>query len=61
MPVLYATRQAVRQGGPVRLILLKKVWHVVARGYVCRGDDVEEGRGVMATLQSSRHNEDALR
>ena len=61
MHVLYATGQLVRQGGPVRPILLNKVWYVVARGYVCRVDDTEEGRLVMAILQSPWRDDDALR
>jgi hypothetical protein len=61
MHVLYATGQSVRQGGPVRLILLNKVWYVVARGYLCRVDDVDEGWRVVATLQGSQQDDDALR
>jgi hypothetical protein len=52
--ILYAAGQSMRQGGPVRLILLNKVWHVVARAYLCRVVDVEEGRHVIAGLTALR-------
>lgn len=35
MHVLDTTGPSVRQGKPVRMILLSKVWFVVAQGYLC--------------------------
>ncbi len=52
MHVLYAAGLSLRQDGPVRLIQLNAVWHVVARGYLCRVADVHEGRLVIALLQA---------
>ena len=54
MNLLYAAGQSMRQGVPVRLILLNKVWHAVARTYPCRVVDVEEGRHVIAGLTALR-------
>lgn len=54
MQVLYTDGHSMRQGGPICLILLNKIWHVVARGYLCRVADVEEGRLVIAALRASQ-------
>jgi hypothetical protein len=54
MQIIYDDRNANRSGDAFRLILLNNVWHVVARGYLCRVTDQEEGRQVIAKLKGSR-------
>jgi hypothetical protein len=54
MQVLYADGHSMHQGGPVGLVMLNGIWHVVARGYLCRVTDQEEGRQVIAGLKASR-------
>lgn len=53
MRILSAAGHSRQQGGAICLILLNKVWHVVARGYLCQAADAEEGRRVIAALQVS--------
>lgn len=61
MQILYFDKHASRPGDSFRLILLHSGWHVVARGYLCRVADAEEGRRIMATLQGPQQNDDTLR
>jgi hypothetical protein len=61
MQILYYDKDAKYPGKSFRLILLQRGWHVVARGYLCRVADVDEGRRVLATLQGPQRKDDALR
>lgn len=51
MQILYHDKDARRPGESFHLVLLRCGWHVVAKGYLCRVADAEEGWRVMATLQ----------
>lgn len=52
MRILYSDDHSIQQGGPICLILLNDVWHVVARGYLCRVETEEEGRQVGTALKT---------
>jgi hypothetical protein len=52
MRILYDDRQVRRPGDPFRLILLQNGWHVVAKGYLCRVTDQEEGRRLIERLSA---------
>ena len=60
MQILYHDKDAGRPGESFHLVHLHSGWHVVAKGYLCRVADVEEGRRVMATLQGPQQDGDAL-
>jgi hypothetical protein len=52
MQIIYDDKNANRAWDSFRMILLNNVWHVVAKGYLCRVTDQEEGRRVMEAMQS---------
>ena len=60
MQILYHDKDAGRPGESFHLVLLRCGWHVVAKGYLCRVADAEEGWRVMATLQGPQQDGDAL-
>jgi hypothetical protein len=51
MQILYFDTHATRPNDSFRLILLHSGWHVVAKGYLCRVHDEEEGRRVITAFQ----------
>jgi hypothetical protein len=61
MQILYFDKHAIRPGNSFRLILIQSGWHIVAKGYLCRVADAEEGRRVITELQSPQRDADALR
>jgi hypothetical protein len=56
MNVLYNDKTALEPGDPIYLIHLHSGWHVIAKGYLCRVADIEEGRQVVATLKASQQS-----
>ena len=54
MQIIYDDKDAKRSGESFRLILLNSGWHVVAKCYLCRVADDEEGRQVIAEMNASR-------
>lgn len=59
MQVLHTSGQSMQQIVPVSPILLNDVGRVVAKGCLCRVDDVDEGWQVMAAVQG--HNRVTMR
>jgi len=57
MHIIYDDKDANRSGTSYRLILLNSGWHVVANGYLCKVADAEEGRQIIAALQSHNSQE----
>lgn len=53
MQIIYDDRNESRSGDSFRLVLLKSGWHVVAKGYLCRVADEEEGQRMLAGLRAS--------
>ena len=47
MQIIYDDKNADRSGDSFRLVLLNSGWHVVARGFLCRVADEQEGRHVI--------------
>ena len=54
MHIIYDDDDTTRSGDSFCLVLLNSGWHVVAKGYLCRVDDDEEGRQVIAEMNVSR-------
>jgi len=57
MQILYFDTHAARPNDSFRLILLHSGWHVVAKGYLCRVHDEEEGRRVIVALHARNNPE----
>jgi hypothetical protein len=53
MQIIYDDKGANRSGDSFRLVLLKSGWHVVAKSYLCRVADEEEGQRMLAGLRAS--------
>jgi len=51
MEIIYDDRNSERTCDSFRLILLYSGWHVVARGYLCRVSDQNEGRRIIDGLK----------
>ena len=54
MQIIYDDKDAARSGDSFRLVLLNSGWHVVAKGYLCRVDDEEEGQRVIDEIRTSQ-------
>ena len=50
MEIIYCDERADRPAESYRLVLLTGGWHIVANGYLCKVNTIEEGRRVLATL-----------
>ena len=50
MRILYDDSQVRHPGESFRLIFLQNGWHVVAKGYLCRVTNQEEGRRLIDSL-----------
>jgi hypothetical protein len=54
MYIIYDDKSEKRPGDSFRLIWLNSGWHVVARGYLCRVVDQQEGHQHIEELQERR-------
>jgi hypothetical protein len=60
MQIIFDDRNENRSGDSFRLILLKSGWHVVAKGYLCRVTDQEEGRRVIGGFKRRKSSAELL-
>ena len=59
MNVLFSDGAAAWQAGPLHLVCLDDMWHVVGHGYLCQVDTKEEGMALIRKLSGPKEADDS--